>query len=73
MKSAVTISVVDQARGGPFVFWDDIPAACARAAELGFDAVELFAPSPDAIANVDLQGLLDQHLLLGNAQVESEG
>ena len=48
MKSAVTISLVPEARGGPFVFWDDLAAGCRQAAALGFDAVELFPPGPDA-------------------------
>ncbi len=49
MKSAITISLVPEARGGPFVYWDDLPTACRRAATLGFDAVEIFAPGPEAI------------------------
>ncbi|MBL8826211.1 MAG: sugar phosphate isomerase/epimerase [Planctomycetaceae bacterium] len=49
IRSAVTISLVDEARGGPFVFWDDWQAACRAAKELGFDAVEIFAPGPEAI------------------------
>src|SRR3954467_10895099 len=49
MKSAVTVSLVKEAKGGPFVFWDDLPAACAKAREIGFDAVEIFPPEPDAI------------------------
>ena len=61
MKSAVTISVVEQAKGGPFVFWDDIAAGCQKAAELGFDAVEIFSPGPEALASIDLQAILDQH------------
>jgi sugar phosphate isomerase/epimerase len=44
VKSAITISLVPEAKGGPFVFWHDIQAACAHAAELGFDAVEIFPP-----------------------------
>jgi sugar phosphate isomerase/epimerase len=44
VKSAVTISLVHEAEGGPFVFWHDIEAACAKAAEFGFDAIELFPP-----------------------------
>lgn len=63
MKSAVTISLVNEARGGPFVFWDDLPAACRQAAELGFDAVELFAPGPDAVDHNELAGLLRTHQL----------
>jgi sugar phosphate isomerase/epimerase len=50
MKSAVTISLVPEARGGPFVFWDDLDAACRQAKELAFDAVEIFAPAADAIS-----------------------
>jgi sugar phosphate isomerase/epimerase len=49
IRSAVTISLVNEARGGPFVFWDDWLAACGTAEELGFDAVEIFAPGPEAI------------------------
>jgi sugar phosphate isomerase/epimerase len=58
MKSAVTMSLVPEARGGPFVFWDDLPAACRQAAELGFDAVEVFPPGPDAVDAGELRKLL---------------
>jgi sugar phosphate isomerase/epimerase len=61
MRSAVTISLVEEARGGPFVFWHDLPAACRTAAELGFDAIELFAPSADAVDCPGLRRLLDDH------------
>lgn len=63
IRSAVTISLVEEARGGPFVFWHDLPAACRRAAELGFDAVEVFPPSPDAVAGSPLKSLLSEHKL----------
>jgi sugar phosphate isomerase/epimerase len=63
MLSAVTVSLVPAARGGPFVFWDDLPAACRQASELGFDAVELFLPGPDAIEPGQLRSLLDEHKL----------
>lgn len=46
MRSAITVSLVPEARGGPFVFWDNLPEAWAKAAELGFDAVEVFPRSP---------------------------
>jgi sugar phosphate isomerase/epimerase len=49
MRSAVTISLVPAARGGPFVLWDDLRASCRQAVELGFDAVEVFAPEPEAM------------------------
>ncbi|MBN9120363.1 MAG: sugar phosphate isomerase/epimerase [Planctomycetes bacterium] len=61
MKSAVTVSLVPEARGGPFVFWDDLAAGCRRAAELGFDAVEVFPPGPDAINPDELRSLLDDN------------
>lgn len=61
MKSAVTVSLVPEARGGPFVFWDDLPAACRTAAELGFDAIELFPPGPEAVDPSLLRALLDDH------------
>lgn len=48
MQSAITISLVPQARGGPFVFWEDLDAAAADAGKLGFDGLEVFAPGPHA-------------------------
>ena len=62
-RSAVTVSLVTEAKGGPFVFWDDLPAACRHAAESGFDAIELFAPGPDAVAQQEVSGLLQSHRL----------
>lgn len=49
MKSSVTISLVPEARGGPFIFWDDLDSACAEAAQIGFDAVEIFPPGPEVL------------------------
>ena len=63
IRSAVTISLVDEARGGPFVFWDNLPAACSIASQLGFDAIEIFAPSGSAVDGRELRGLLDRHNL----------
>lgn len=59
IKSAVTISLVSQARGGPFVYWDDLSGSIQRAAELGYDAVELFLPGPDAVDRTELHKLVD--------------
>src|SRR6187399_1795095 len=61
IKSAVTISLVPQARGGPFVFWDDLPGSVGKAKQLGFDAVEIFPPGPDALKVVDVKKLLGDH------------
>jgi len=63
IRSAVTISLVDQAAGGPFVFWDGLADGCAQAAALGFDAVEIFAPGPDAVDDDELSNLLGDHNL----------
>jgi len=63
IPSAVTVSLVNEARGGPFVFWDDLPAACQKAKALGFDAIEIFAPSATAVAPELLTQLLEQHEL----------
>ena len=63
IRSAVTISLVAEAKGGPFVFWDDLDAGCRTAAELGFDAVEVFAPGPDAVSKSELTSLLKSNRL----------
>jgi sugar phosphate isomerase/epimerase len=63
IKSSVTVSLVPEARGGPFVFWDDLPAACRKARELGFDAIEVFPPSADAVNAEYLRTLLSDHNL----------
>ena len=48
IKSAITVSLVPALRGGPWVLWDDLSTSCQKAANLGFDAVELFTPGPEA-------------------------
>jgi sugar phosphate isomerase/epimerase len=63
MRSAVTISLVPEARGGPFVFWDDLADGCRQAAELGFDAVEVFPPDAETLDELDMTGLLARHKL----------
>jgi sugar phosphate isomerase/epimerase len=63
MKSAVTISLVHEAAGGPFVFWHDLPKSCQLAAELGYDAVEIFAPGPDEFDKVFLRELIEKNNL----------
>ncbi|HVC98898.1 MAG TPA: sugar phosphate isomerase/epimerase family protein [Pirellulales bacterium] len=61
IRSSVTISLVPEARGGPFVIWDDLPAACGQARDLGFDAIEIFPPDPEAIDVGRLRTLLADH------------
>lgn len=63
IKTAVTVSLVEAARGGPFVLWDDLEKSCSLAAEAGFDAIELFAPTAGAIPVDQLRALLGRHRL----------
>ena len=61
IRSAVTVSLVEEARGGPFVFWHDLPNACKQAQALGFDAIELFPPGPNAVDRSRLRLQLNDH------------
>lgn len=63
IKSAITASLVEEARGGPFVFWDGLADAFQRSADLGFDAVEIFAPGPDAVDVDAVRALMEKHQL----------
>jgi sugar phosphate isomerase/epimerase len=63
MLSAVTVSLVAEARSGPFVFWEGLEDACVSAAELGFDAIEVFPPSAEAVDAHRLRTLVDRHHL----------
>jgi len=69
MKSAITICLVPEARQGPFVFHtngnsEGLAAACRAAAELGFDAVEIFPESAAAFPRAELARLLPEHGLV---------
>ena len=63
IRSAVTICLVPGARRGPFVYHDNLEHGCREAAELGFDAVEIFAPSGDFVDRRALQALLAKYSL----------
>jgi len=60
IKTAVTLSQVPEA-GGPFVFHTPLPEAFAMAAELGFDAVELFLPDPYFVSVKQVESLATIH------------
>jgi len=60
----VTVSLVPETRGGPFVFWDDLPGACKKAKDLGFDGVEIFPPAADALDVNQVRKLLADHGLV---------
>ncbi|MFG0255097.1 MAG: TIM barrel protein [Rhodopirellula sp. JB053] len=59
LRSAITVSLVEEARGGPFVYWDGLENAFNDAKKLGYDAIEVFAPGPDAIPEGELQRLVE--------------
>jgi len=61
IRSAVTISLVEEAAAGPFVFHRDLASTCKQAQTLGFDAVELFLPSSKAVDPARLRILLNDH------------
>lgn len=61
MKSAVTVSLVKEARGGPFVYHDGPADAAANAAALGFDAIEIFPPNAGALNADEINALVKQH------------
>lgn len=61
MKTAVTLCRVAEAAAGPFVFHDDLATGFAKAAEHGFDSVELFFPGPTAHSVEEIQALQAEH------------
>ena len=61
MRSSVTVSLVPEARGGPFVFWDDFGDAGRKAAKLGIEGVEIFTPSAEALKAHRVGQVLGQH------------
>ncbi|MDB6175745.1 MAG: Sugar phosphate isomerase [Chthoniobacteraceae bacterium] len=63
MRTAITISLVSQAKGGPFVFWDDLNYACETASALGFDAIEVFPTAAAAIDRPALKAMLSRYNL----------
>jgi sugar phosphate isomerase/epimerase len=61
IRSSVTVSLVPEVRGGPFIFWDDLAASCRMAQALGFDGIEIFAGGPDAFSSNHIQKVLNDH------------
>lgn len=61
MRSAVTVSLVPEARGGPFVYWSGLESACASAARHGFDAIEIFPPDAESLEVATITKLTARH------------
>jgi sugar phosphate isomerase/epimerase len=63
MRSAITVSLVPETKGGPFVFSNGLADAFAQAAALGYDAIEVFPPAANAPALAELPSLIEKHRL----------
>ena len=63
MKSAITVSLVPEAMGGPFVFWNGLEDAFQQAAAQGFDAVEIFPSEASILDGSELKALMERHQL----------
>jgi sugar phosphate isomerase/epimerase len=63
IQSAITVCLVPEARQGPFVFHEGLEDGCFKAAQLGFDGVEIFARSAEEIHAKDLRRLLGDYPL----------
>lgn len=61
MLSAITVSLVPEAKLGPFVFHDGLEDACRHASELGFDAIEIFPPNATELKQANVPALLHRY------------
>ncbi len=62
--TSLTVSLVPQAKGGPFILWDPLPESCRKAKALGYDAIEIFPPGPDLDAALVESSLKESGLKL---------
>lgn len=63
MKSSTTIALVPSIKTGPWIYWHDLTAGLEKSAALGFDAVELFTASGDAVDAAQLEAGLKRYNL----------
>jgi len=63
IKTSATITPIPELKGGPFLYCCDWEEGCRKAAQAGFDAVELIPPTAEAIDPEHLKGLLSQYRL----------
>jgi sugar phosphate isomerase/epimerase len=73
IQSSVTVCLVPEIRGGPFVFWDDLEEGCRQARELGFDAIELYPRCAQAVDRARLKDVLSQYRLRLSAVATGAG
>jgi sugar phosphate isomerase/epimerase len=63
MKSSVTVNLVAQIRFGPWIFREELEQCILKASAFGFDGIELFTASADAVDKDLLMGLLRKYSL----------
>ena len=63
IKSCATIALVPNIESGPWIYWDHLEQSMAHASSLGYDAVELFTASADALEVEATQLLLQKFQL----------
>jgi sugar phosphate isomerase/epimerase len=63
MKPAITLSLIPETKGGPFVFSGSLVEGFAHAARLGFDAVELFPTLAEDLDAREVKRLTEKHEL----------
>jgi sugar phosphate isomerase/epimerase len=61
ITSAVTLNLIESMSQGPWIFWHDLEESLKKAAQLGFDGVELFTRSGTDLDPNHLQDRLDRH------------
>lgn len=63
IQSCATIALVPEIKNGPWIYWHDLPASLAHASSMGFNAVELFTASHDALDIEATKALLEKYAL----------
>ena len=63
IKSSVTISLVPELAGGPWVYWDPLEKSIPEIQKLGFDGIELFIASATTVDRGQLNKLLQDNVL----------
>ena len=61
IKSCVTIALAPEIKKGPWIYWEAPEISLPKAKALGFDAVELFTASGDAVDSDLLSELVNKH------------
>ena len=61
IRNAITINLVPEVQGGPYVFDGDLAAACQSAAKFEFDAIEILPAAGDAVPTSRVWKVLNEH------------